>query len=66
MPFGSCTEAVALSNVPPRLMVFAMIPPGVGIAGTWADLGALLEEPALPARPDRHLRIGSVQERGNQ
>jgi MFS family permease len=49
---GLATEAIAISNGSLWLMVFAMVPLGLGIGGAWAHLGALLMETALPAERD--------------
>jgi hypothetical protein len=52
MLFGLGLESFALVIGSPPLMVFAMVPLGVGIGGAWAHLGALLMEVALPDERD--------------
>jgi MFS family permease len=52
MLFGLSLEGIALGMGSPPLMVFAMVPLGVGIGGAWAHLGALLMETALPGERD--------------
>jgi MFS family permease len=49
---GLALESIALATGVPALMVCAMIPLGVGIGGSWAHLGALLMETALPEERD--------------
>jgi hypothetical protein len=49
---GLGLESVALVSGVPALMVCAMVPLGVGIGGSWAHLGALLMETALPDERD--------------
>ncbi len=52
MLFGLGLESISLTMAAPVLMVFAMVPLGFGIGGSWAHLGALLMETALPDERD--------------
>ena len=49
---GLIAECLALSTGSLPVMILAMIPLGAGIGASWAQLGALLMETALPAERD--------------